>query len=135
MVWQRKQTTKGRNNKIYPPHTPPPTAPLLISHPLPNTQFPVDHRLQLFSPFLCVSNQWFPLLPFIFYFVSYIFWGGVVVLVMFSLTVFLSLDFSVFFPLPPFFSFALSSYPLHSSSWSVRGVTGMSQLSPSLSTC
>lgn len=55
---------KRKNNKIWPP----------LHSPLPNSQQITDCRSSpLFTPFLCVSNHWLPLLPFIFYFVSFYF--------------------------------------------------------------
>lgn len=110
---------KRKNNKIWPP----PPSPLL------NSQQITDCRSSpLFTPFLCVSNHWLPLLPFIFYFVSFYF-------------LFFGRGRSIFGNvfLHCLYCYCLSSLllcprsPFHLDSWSVRGVTGVSRLSPSLS--
>lgn len=70
---------KGKITKSDPS---PPSLPFILHSPIPSG----SHTAALaYSSLHCVSNHWLPLLPFIFYFVSYIF-GGILALVMFSFT-------------------------------------------------
>lgn len=118
---------------------PPPSVPPL------SAQFPADHRLQLEPTlhsivFQTTGSLCFPLSFISFHIFSFFSFGrgesslGNVFL---HCTAFLSSSALPSLPslssLPSLLPPAPSSHPLHPDSWSVRGVTGMSQASPSLS--
>lgn len=116
---------KRKNNKIWPP------LPPHSSIPSRSQTADLAHSSLHSFVFQSTDSLCFPLSFILFKFIFYFLEGGVLSLVMFSFTAF------TVTPPPP--SFCLPSLllcprsPFHLDSWSVRGVTGVSRLSPSLS--
>lgn len=117
---------KGKNNKIRPPPLPLPSVP----------HCPIPSGSQT-AAVVCssVHSFVFQTTASLYLLFCFIYSGEIVALVMFSLPFsLLTLLSSSWHPSSLLLSlFPLSSHPLRRDSWPVRGVTGMSRLSPSLS--